>query len=90
MYMTLKVITNQVSLLVTIVLQQPSSPTLLDWELHMRLKDINLYHIMCNNYASHTLLIDNHVGLHSFQKASHTGAVCDLHLRLTAKPHIYA
>ena len=32
--------------------------------------------------------IDNHVGLHSSQNASYTGTVCDLHLRLTAKPHI--
>ena len=37
---------------------------------------------------SYTILIDNHVGLHRFQNASYTGAVCYLHLRLTAKPHI--
>ena len=37
---------------------------------------------------SHTFLTDNHVRLHSFQNASYTGDVCDLHLRLTAKPHI--
>ena len=40
---------------------------------------------------SHTFLIDNHVRLHSSQNASYTGDVilCDLHLRVTAKPHIY-
>ena len=37
---------------------------------------------------SHTLLIENDVGLHSFQNAPYIGAVCYLHLRLTAKPHI--
>ena len=28
------------------------------------------------------------MGLSRFQNASYTGAVCDLHPRLTAKPHI--
>ena len=37
---------------------------------------------------SHTFLIDNHVRLHSSQNASYTGDVCDMHLRLTAKPHL--
>ena len=37
---------------------------------------------------SHTILIVNHVRLHSSQNVSYTGNVCDLHLRLTAKPHI--
>ena len=39
-------------------------------------------------HISKTFLIDNHVRLHSSQNASYTGDVCDLHLRLTAKPHI--
>ena len=38
--------------------------------------------------TSHTFLIDKHVGLHSSQNASYTGALCDLHVRLTAKPRI--
>ena len=33
-------------------------------------------------------LIDNHVRLHSSQNASYTEDVCDMHLRLTAKPHL--
>ena len=37
---------------------------------------------------SHTFLIDNHVRLHNSQNASYTGDVCDMHLRLTAKPHL--
>ena len=37
---------------------------------------------------SHTFLIDNHVRLHSSQNASYTRDVCDMHLRLTAKPHL--
>ena len=37
---------------------------------------------------SHTFLIDNHVRLHSSQNASYTEDVCDMHLRLTAKPHL--
>ena len=40
-----------------------------------------------NNF-SHTFLIDNHVRLHSSQNASYTEDVCDMHLRLTAKPHL--
>ena len=43
---------------------------------------------MCDEKYSHTFLIDNHVRLHSSQNVSYTGNVCDLHLRLTAKPHI--
>ena len=39
-------------------------------------------------HNSHTFLIDNHVRLHSSQNASYTGDVCDMHLRLTAKPHL--
>ena len=39
-------------------------------------------------HFSHTFLIDNHVGLHSSQNASYTGAVCDVHQRLTANLHI--
>ena len=39
-------------------------------------------------YISHTFLIDNHVRLHSSQNASYTGDVCDMHQRLTAKPHL--
>ena len=39
-------------------------------------------------YDSHTFLIDNHVRLHSSQNASYTEDVCDMHLRLTAKPHL--
>ena len=37
---------------------------------------------------SHTFLTDNHVRLHCSQTASYTGNVCDLHPRLTAKPHM--
>ena len=37
---------------------------------------------------SHTFLVDNHVRLHSSQNASYTGDVCDMQLRLTAKPHL--
>ena len=37
---------------------------------------------------SHTFLTDNHVKLHSSQNASYTEDVCDIHLRLTAKPHL--
>ena len=37
---------------------------------------------------SHTFLIDNHVRLHSSQNASYTEDVYDMHLRLTAKPHL--
>ena len=37
---------------------------------------------------SHTFLIDNHMRLHSSQNSSYTGDVCDMHLRLTAKPHL--
>ena len=48
------------------------------------------FSVYCNfknvKKKSHAFLIDNHVGLHSSQNASYTGAVCDLHLRLTAKP----
>ena len=40
------------------------------------------------NKFSHTFLIDNHVRLHSSQNASYTEDVCDMHLRLTAKPHL--
>ena len=45
-----------------------------------------------NSHVFHAFLIpfltDNHVRLRSSQNASYTGDVCDLHLRLTAKPHI--
>ena len=41
-----------------------------------------------NKSYSHTFLIDNHVRLHSSQNASYTEDVCDMHLRLTAKPHL--
>ena len=41
-----------------------------------------------NPRCSHTFLIDNHVRLHSSQNASYTEDVCDMHLRLTAKPHL--
>ena len=41
-----------------------------------------------NTDISHTLLVQNHMGWYCFQNASFTGDVCDLHLRLTAKPHI--
>ena len=37
---------------------------------------------------SHILLVQNHMKWHCFQHASYTGDVGDLHLRLTAKPHI--
>ena len=43
---------------------------------------------ICGKYDSHTFLTDNHVRLHISQNASYTGDVCDLHLTLTAKPHI--
>ena len=50
------------------------------------------YHLQqrlsCNMVYSHTFLIDNHVGLHSSQNASYTEDVCDMHLKLTAKPHL--
>ena len=47
-----------------------------------------IYVYMYDIYISHTFLIDNHVRLHSSQNASYTEDVCDMHLRLTAKPHL--
>ena len=46
-------------------------------------------HIHARAYIhSHTFLTDNHMRLHSSQNASYTGDVCDMPLRLTAKPHL--
>ena len=41
-----------------------------------------------DNIISRTFLPENHMRRHCFQNASLTGDVCDLHNRLTAKPHI--
>ena len=49
---------------------------------------IQIYECRIKKEHSHTFLIDNHVRLHSSQNASYTEDVCDMHLRLTAKPHL--
>ena len=55
--------------------------------LSQKFEHVLLNHMHCYDY-SHTFLIDNHVRLHSSQNASYTEDVCDMHLRLTAKPHL--
>ena len=53
---------------------------------------VYLLHMISTSH-SHTFLIDNHVRLRSSQNAFYTVSVYDLqydlHLRLTAKPHIH-
>ena len=61
-------------------------------KIPLRIANLHFMSMLRNHAAqkshSHTFLIDNHVRLHSSQNASYTEDVCDMHLRLTAKPHL--